>query len=212
MKIKLVRHGQSEANANGYQNGAVADSSIWLTALGREQAFNTGVKLGAEFINNSIVYCSPYVRAKQTAELLLFGADTVAPCFYEDPRLREMDHGYSSFESQEDRWKLHGQFYYRFDGGESPADCFDRVSSFIDSMFRQSDRKKKENILIVAHGITIRCFVARFFHMTVDEYSRIANPKNASIITIAPKDEIECPFYGRGRWAVEGLKWYTERT
>jgi broad specificity phosphatase PhoE len=61
--------------------------------------------------------------------------------YYEDPRLREVEFGYDEVEGQHERRKKHGWFYYRFYGGESPADCFDRTSSFLESMMRQVTRK-----------------------------------------------------------------------
>lgn len=38
--------------------------------------------------------------------------------------------------TQSELLKIHGWFYYRFRGGESPADCYDRASSFLESMMR----------------------------------------------------------------------------
>jgi hypothetical protein len=39
---------------------------------------------------------------------------------------REVDHGYEDLQAQEAKRERHGWFYYRFNGGESPADCYDR--------------------------------------------------------------------------------------
>jgi hypothetical protein len=54
--------------------------------------------------------------------------------------------------------------------------------------------------------LTIRCFVMRFLHLTVEQIELMASPANADIITLAPKDEIESPVFTSGRWGVSGLR------
>ena len=107
--------------------------------------------------------------------------------------------------SQEELRKRHGWFYYRFRGGESPADCYDRASSFLESMMRQVERKGAERVLVVSHGLFIRCFVMRFLHLTVEDFDRLANPRNCDIVTIADKTTIADPVFVSGRWGVDGL-------
>jgi len=105
--------------------------------------------------------------------------------------------------------ETHGWFYYRFRGGESPADCYDRTSSFLESMMRQVERKQAERVLIVTHGLTIRCFVMRFLHLTVDEFDVLANPKNCDVITLGDRTAMKEPLFVSGDWGVEGLRMRT---
>ena len=169
MIIKLVRHGESLANVGHSDAAKSGDHSIALTPLGSEQARRAGERLGAEFLAQSLVYCSPYRRTRQTLEGLLAGAsvDPATVRIYEDPRLREVDPGTANWESQQSLRQIHGWFYYRFEGGESPADCYDRTSGFLESLMRQAERKRATRALVVTHGLTIRCFVMRFLHLTV---------------------------------------------
>ena len=122
----------------------------------------------------------PYRRTRETLANIYDGAGLAPPDdargIYEDPRLREVEHGYEPAATQEELRKTHGWFYYRFKGGESPADCYDRTSSFLESMMRQVERKKADRVLIVTHGLTIRCFVMRFLHLSVEEFDVLANP------------------------------------
>jgi broad specificity phosphatase PhoE len=37
-------------------------------------------------------------------------------------------------------------------------------------------------VVIVSHGMTIRLFLMRWFHWTVEEFETLRNPKNAEII------------------------------
>jgi broad specificity phosphatase PhoE len=207
--IKLVRHGQSEANIQQVSHLEVGDHAIALSTRGVEQAFQAGQQLGAEFLREALIYVSPYRRTRQTLQGILEGGAPLPsplPRIFEDPRLREVDHGYEDVEEQLALRRLHGWFYYRFRGGESPADCFDRTSSFLESMMRQVQRKRVERVLIVTHGLTIRCFVMRFLHLTVEQFDTLAGPGNCDIITLAPREQLGECLFASGRWGVTGLR------
>ena len=230
MRITLVRHGESEGNTKVHDYTQAGDHQVNLTALGRDQAFAAGEKLrdvlqrsivrterkGTDGVvsaqTRTLVYRSPYARTRQTLEWMYQGAgalslqDLPAPRIHEDPRLRETDHGYSDVEEQEALRRLHGFFYYRYAGGESPADNFDRISSFLESMMRQVARKTPDDVVIVTHGLAIRCFVMRFMHLSVEQFESLANPGNCDIITIDLKEHLSEPMFTSGRWGVEGLR------
>ena len=166
--MKIVRHGESEANVGRMIAHEVGDPGIPLSEHGREQARDVGRRIGRAFVEGALVYASPYQRTRDTL-MEIHEACGLAPLslrrgLYEDPRLREVEHGYEPIESQELLRKTHGWFYYRFRGGESPADCYDRTSAFLESLMRQVERKSSERVLIVTHGLTIRCFVMRFVY------------------------------------------------
>lgn len=207
LTIKLVRHGQSRANVGEVDAKDVGDHTISLTEQGEAQARAAGEKLGREYLQGSLVYASPYQRTRQTLAGIVRGAGLEAGAVraYEDPRLREVEHGYAEWDAQQTRRRTHGWFYYRFEGGESPADCFDRTSSFLESLMRQVERKAAQRALIVTHGLTIRCFVMRFLHLSVEQFDELANPNNCDIITLAEKSTLKDPMFTVGRWGVTGL-------
>jgi broad specificity phosphatase PhoE len=69
--------------------------------------------------------------------------------------------------------------------GESGADVYDRVTTFLDTMYRDFEKNNyPENTLIVSHGLTIRLFLMRWFHWSVEEYESKHNPKNREIIVM----------------------------
>jgi broad specificity phosphatase PhoE len=181
---------------------------VALSPRGREQARRAGATLGVEWLSEALIYCSPYRRTRETLDGLLDGAGLARDRVrvYEDPRLREVEHGYGDVEAQEKYRKTHGWFYYRFKGGESPADCFDRTSAFLESMMRQIERRKSTRVLIVTHGLTLRCFVMRFLHLTIEQFDTMANPGNAEIVTIGPRKKVDTPSFTSGSWAVSGLR------
>jgi broad specificity phosphatase PhoE len=215
LTIKLVRHGESEANIGKVSSQDVGDHEISLSEQGHDQAREAGRVIGAPFVHGALVYASPYRRTRQTLTDILAGAGEALgePArdlakeirVYEDPRLREVEHGYEPVPPQEELRKRHGWFYYRFRGGESPADCYDRTSNFLESMMRQSERKKADRVLIVTHGLLIRCFVMRFLHLSVEEFDALANPANCAIVTLADKTTLASPQFTSGYWGVSGL-------
>lgn len=206
--IVLVRHGESRANTGEANPQRVGDPTVELTERGQEQARQVGAALGAELVRSALVYVSPYRRTRQTLEGILQGAgvEPAAVRVFEDPRLREVEHGYGDVEGQQDLREVHGWFYYRFEGGESPADCYDRTSSFLESLMRQGERKGVERALVVTHGLTIRCFAMRFLHLSVEQFEQLANPRNCDVITIGPRERLEDPLFVSGKWGVTGLR------
>ena len=212
--LVLVRHGESQANVAAVSAQHVGDHRIGLTEKGRAQALAAGAGIARDFLDAALVYCSPYQRTRETLDALLSAHRLERkdlPFLYEDPRLREVEHGYTDVEAQQGRRETHGWFYYRFEGGESPADCYDRVSSFMDSMFRQLERKQDRglrNVLLVTHGLTVRCFVMRFLHLSPEEFDRMANPRNAAVVTLRRRrpDETAPPPFATKHWVAEGLE------
>jgi broad specificity phosphatase PhoE len=206
--LKLVRHGESRANTGELNPQAVGDQRIPLTERGHQQVREVGEQIGASFLRKSLIYRSPYRRTRETLGALLEGAGVEQGelRIREDPRLREVEHGYGDVEAQTEKREIHGWFYYRFEGGESPADCFDRTSQFLESLMREAERKGTEQALVVTHGLTIRCFVMRFLHLSVEEFESIANPRNCAIVTLAPKASLTAPLFTTSFWGVEGLE------
>jgi broad specificity phosphatase PhoE/uncharacterized coiled-coil protein SlyX len=87
-------------------------------------------------------FASPYKRALQTYEgLRLAFAPSQVQGFQEEVHLREQDFGgqlqVASKKEQEKEARLrYGRFWFRFEGGESGADVFDRMSLFVDRLTR----------------------------------------------------------------------------
>ena len=210
MIIKLVRHGESQANVADSGQSSIADHLVPLTSRGFDQAREAGRKLGSFYLKDSLIYTSPFLRARQTLSAILEGAG-VNPeeiRVREDPRIREVEHGYFDVPSQHEMIKTYGHFYYRYQGGESAADCYDRVSGFLESFVRSIKETQSQQALIVTHGLALRVFVMRFLYLKVEQFDQIANPHNADIITLAPRETLEFPQFTSGRWGVEGLRKY----
>ncbi len=93
MIIKLIRHGESEANTGKLNPNKVKDAAIPLSDRGKKQALHAGNVITAEYIRDSLIYCSPYKRTRETLDYMLEGAQINKADInvFEDPRLREID-------------------------------------------------------------------------------------------------------------------------
>jgi len=200
--IFLVRHGESEANIDTKILQSVPDHKINLTVNGYMQAHEAGKRIkeviekvesynALKYNQHVRLYYSSFVRAKQTADSIVKGLSLFHVEYRQDPRLREQDWGnYSVPEiaDQIDRERdQFGAFHYRIPGsGESGADVYDRMSGFLETLFRdfQSDNMP-EYTIISTHGFTLRIFLMRWFHWTVETFEKLANPKNGEVVIMS---------------------------
>jgi len=192
-RIILIRHGRSEGNADKKILETVPDYSLNLTQEGIEQARLAGREI-REIVGRETmqVYVSPYYRTRQTFQYIRDSiGDNVVKTF-EDPRIREQDWGHLrnpelNEEIQHERDNF-STFYYRIPDGESGADVYDRVSIFLETLHRDFQKPDyPENVLIVTHGMTLRLFLMRWFHWSVEEFELLRNPLNCQIV-IMQKD------------------------
>jgi broad specificity phosphatase PhoE len=115
----------------------------------------------------TVVLTSPYIRARETAQIVLGEAglspDTLT--FNSDERLREKEFGIldrlTKFGIQQKHPELGeqrshvGKFYFRPPGGESWCDVILRLRSVIDTITREY---RCERVLIVGHQVIVNCF------------------------------------------------------
>ena len=71
MIIKLVRHGESQANVANTTQSSTTDHLVSLTPRGFDQARGVGRTLGGSYLKASLIYTSPFLRARQTLTAIL---------------------------------------------------------------------------------------------------------------------------------------------
>ena len=189
-RIILIRHGESQANVDRYLFGRVPDYTIELTDKGREQAKEAGKKL-KELVKDESVYfyVSPFWRARSTFEGLAYAFPRKQFEYSEEPRLREQEWGYLRCQQEFDKIcqerREYGTFYYRIPGGEAGTDVYDRINDLLGSLYRDFANKDfPENCVLVTHGLTIRLFIMRFFHLTVEDFEQMTAPKNCDLVIL----------------------------
>ena len=185
--IWIVRHGQSAGNVARDAAEAAGlplidiltrDVDTPLSDLGKDQAQALGRWFGEMSAEErpTVVLCSPYVRARQTAQIVLQTAGIAASeiTFNADERLREKEfgildrltkHGILQKYPELGEQRAHvGKFYFRPPGGESWCDVILRLRNVIDTVTREY---RRERVLIVAHQVIVSCF--RYLFERLDE-------------------------------------------
>jgi broad specificity phosphatase PhoE len=192
-RILLIRHGQSEGNADKKLLETKPDYVLKLTAEGIEQAKRAGKEIQSIISQETVqVYLSPFYRTRQTYQYIAESIKENIVKAFEDPRIREQDWGHlrefdinQAIKQERDDFST---FYYRIPDGESGADVYDRVSIFLETLHRDFQKPDyPENTLIVTHGMTLRLFLMRWFHWSVEEFEVVRNPQNCKIV-IMQKD------------------------
>ena len=166
------------------------DWSLNLTKKGQGQAQEVGRKIARLLQKEKdktgkqqmlFSYVSPYVRTMDTLSGALSGMnevdggrDVLLLGVREEPRLVEQQFG--NFQdlalvekAKQDR-KRFGRFFYRFPNGESGLDVYQRVTSFIATLFRDTGQLTREGVdpddltvVIFTHGLTLRLLLMRWF-------------------------------------------------
>ena len=176
--IYLLRHGQTEWNAQGRIQGAF-DSP--LTELGRRQAQLMGLTL-KRALNGSAVplYCSPLGRARQTLEIVCAAAGLAASDCLFDERLREMSWGrWDGMTRTEIEAAMPGALAVRAashwthtpPGGSSYAELALRLQPFLREIARTGG-------VIVAHGATQRVLRGLHLDMAPADIVRLDEPQD----------------------------------
>lgn len=171
----FVRHGQSEANANGI----IADATPPLTEEGIEQARRTADEIRDLSITK--VVCSPYLRAQQTAETIAgeLGIELKDIKILDD--LRERGLGVLEAKPREHE----GIWYFSDDeseGIEKRADLYERMKRCLEQL---RERAKGEKLLVVGHSVSgfyLQQAAAR--KGAVDEFDPLSMMKNADYVEV----------------------------
>ena len=151
----LLRHGESEGNAQGRMQGR---RDYPLSALGREQAARAGAFIAGSGLPPAAVYVSPLKRAFETASIVAECGVRPDPVIDED--LPEIGAGAIEGLNEAEIREAHPPFMHRAlretgdfaeYGGESYDDVQARVSRVVTRLFARH-RAAEERVLLVGHG------------------------------------------------------------
>ena len=196
----VARHGQSAGNVA--RDAAEAAGHAWidvefrdidtpLSELGVQQSLALGQWFGRMPAKErpQVVLCSPYVRARDTARLLMEQAglrNGHAVRLRVDERLREKEfglldrltrHGIRQKYPELDEQRAHvGKFYFRPPGGESWCDVILRLRSLTEMMAREHGGQR---VLVVAHQVIVNCM--RYLIENLDEAKILAIDKMGDV-------------------------------
>jgi len=186
MRLVLIRHAHSEANAAGILSGRLPN--VHLSEKGNVQAENLAVRLGNFPVSNLRI--SPMERCFETISpwinsVVLANNPKFEPII--DPELTEVDYGTWSGKklialSKNKLWKTVQESPSRmyFPHGEGIAQMQARAMT---SVHQAVSAKGKGTAVIVSHGDVIKSIVASALGMHLDEFQRIIiDPASISIL------------------------------
>ncbi|VVB73945.1 2,3-bisphosphoglycerate-dependent phosphoglycerate mutase [uncultured archaeon] len=198
--LVIVRHGESvknveKARVDQFDSNKLRlditerDMDIALSEKGEWQAIVAGKAL-AKRPRFDVVFVSPYIRCRQTADLMIEQLG-YAPRVVVEERLREKEFGVIDNLTRKGIEKFHpdewerrnrdGKYYYRPSGGESYPDVGMRVHSFLSTLTRDYRGK---NVLIVCHSVVVKMFrklLERMEEKDVLAMDLVEDVKNASV-------------------------------
>lgn len=167
--LYMMRHGKTDWNVIHKMQGR---TDIPLNDEGRKMAKAAGRE--CRNIHFDICYCSPLIRARETAELVLQGRDI--PVIYDD-RLMEMSFGIYegkeySLQTPDSPINVFFQdpaHYAAVKDGESFEELFARTGSFIQEVITPALKENKD-VLIVGHGAMNSSIVCQIKGIPLDRF------------------------------------------
>jgi 2,3-bisphosphoglycerate-dependent phosphoglycerate mutase len=181
----LLRHGESQWNLENRFTGWI---DVPLSERGVKEAERAGVKLRAYPID--IAYTSVLLRATDTLALALKTANKNGVPVTKDQALNERHYGELQGLDKEETAKKFGKeqvhiWRRSYDvappGGESLKDTAARTLPYFDKVI-WPDLKKGKNVLIAAHGNSLRSIVMEIEKLTPEEILKVEIPTGVPIV------------------------------
>ena len=181
----LLRHGQSQWNLENRFTGWV---DVPLSPKGEDEARAAGEKLHGRHIDK--LYTSVLRRAVDTATLALEAAGTTVPVTERDAALNERMYGDLQGLNKAEAAKRFGDaqiklwrrsYDVRPPGGESLADTAARVLPYWESHILP-DLKAGRDVLVVAHGNSLRALVMHLDGLSHAEVLELEIPTGAPLL------------------------------
>ena len=185
--LVLVRHGQSEWNAKNLFTGW---KDPGLTPIGEKEAFNAGTLINERNIKFSMMYTSALRRAQITGQMILEGIAQTHIEVIKNEALNERDYGDLAGLNKDDARKEWGEeqvhvWRRSYDipppGGESLKNTAERVLPYFNSSILPR-LLEGENILVAAHGNSLRSLVMQLDNLSKEEVVALEIPTGAPII------------------------------
>ncbi|URQ68067.1 2,3-bisphosphoglycerate-dependent phosphoglycerate mutase [SAR86 cluster bacterium] len=177
-KLVLVRHGQSEWNAKNLFTGWKDPK---LTDLGIQEAIRAGELLETRNLNFDLMFTSDLFRAQETGRLILEQINQKDIEIIQDQSLNERNYGdlagLNKDEARE-KWGEEQVHIWRrsFDvpppGGESLKNTAERVLPYFEREIMPKV-KKSLNILVAAHGNSLRALVMHLENISSEEIVKL---------------------------------------
>ena len=184
--LVLVRHGQSQWNEKNLFTGWKDPD---LTEKGEKEAIEAGLALKESGYKFDIMFTSVLLRAKRTGKLILEKMGQEDLKTFENEALNERNYGDLSGFNKDDARKKWGEdqvhkWRRSFDiappGGESLKMTAERVLPYFEETILPLLKEKSE-ILVAAHGNSLRALVMQLDKLNSDEVVKLEIPTGMPI-------------------------------
>lgn len=171
-KLFLVRHGQSKWNL---ENRFTGWKNVDLTPNGEEEAAKAGKLLVSEEID--VAFTSALIRAQRTLDIILDEIGKTGIPISKNEALNERSYGNLAGLNKAETAEKYGAeqvhiWRRSYDvappGGESLKDTYNRVIPYYEKNI-QPQLKQGKNVLIVAHGNSLRSLVMYLEQLSPEE-------------------------------------------
>ena len=188
-KLILIRHGQSVWNK---ENRFTGITDVELSEKGIEEAKKSSILIDDLGIDIDIAYTSNLKRAINTCEIILSNKNVE---IIKDSSLNERDYGFLAGKNKQEIINEYGEYcihkwrrgyYERPPNGENLHEVCNRVSEYFYSNI--SHRLKDKNILISAHGNSLRALFVVLGLFTKEEIEKVEIPTGKPYLIEFNKD------------------------
>lgn len=196
-RLILIRHGQTEWNADGRFMG---QSDIALNEIGEQQAEAAARRLASE--RPTVIYSSDLQRAWCTAQeiqkrIVQGGAEEPAPTLIAEKRLREMHFGdwqgltypqiQAKYPEAAEAWETN-MMINAPNGGETLIQVSERVRQTYKDIVRVHP---DETVFLVAHGGTLQILLCIALEIGIEKFWQFTlNNTSISELVVVPEGAI----------------------
>ncbi len=195
-KYFVMRHGRAQNNELNVASGK-AENQHHLTEDGREMV----LKNAKEFKEKvDLIFVSPFVRTKETAEIVRETLGVSSESVIVDERLRELNFGEFEGKSIDEYQKVYPNTPDLFDkhpsGGENEQDVKKRVGDFL---YEIENKYSGKTILIVSHGdpvwmassVTEGASIPKMLWILAEHYPKYAEINELKFIPLPHNENFE---------------------
>jgi len=199
-RVILLRHGESEGNADNSLYRTKPDNLIELTDAGTKQAIKAGERISKLLGPDERVafITSPFERTLQTARNVRLAFNSQIVRTKVEPLIREQEFGNlqsSQFqEFRQEQLKV-GRFWYRFPTGESGADVYTRVclwwERFLLPINLRVGIEPVSTVVVVTHGLAMRLILMQLYGWSPNTFHTVWNAENCDMYVL--KKNLDLP-------------------
>ena len=172
-KYYILRHGEALSNVREIVSSWPEKFKNPLTKNGREMIKKVALKLKDK--NIDLIFTSPLLRTKQTAEIV---GKVLKIKPKTDKRLREIDFGIFNSGPMEKMWKSFKNEEERIKTGPPRGESYSQILERMMDFIKDTDKKFKENnILIISHEGPLVFLQGKVMGLTIKETIKEFSPE-----------------------------------